>query len=278
MQFSSRATETDSLSSSFLSFSPLIDPAFDHGARLLNPSASAWTLSFSRRLLDLSIALTVLSIFFLPMLAIALCIRLTSRGPAFFSQYRVGRKGNHFRIYKFRTMTDAKVTAGPGLTRDGDVRITRMGRWLRKLKIDELPQFYNVLRGEMSLVGPRPMLPQYLGIANMPYRPGITGAASLAFRREEDLLRRVHPSQMDYFYNRHIRPLKARMDVRYMCRATFGSDLRLIVATFLSCLTTAPPPAFLRRATTRTLAFTSIQARRAAPSTHLNPQPETHRV
>jgi lipopolysaccharide/colanic/teichoic acid biosynthesis glycosyltransferase len=214
-------------------------------ALLEDSSVSAWTLSWSKRLVDLSVALLVLTLLGLPMLAIALCVRLSSPGPAFFAQYRIGRVGRLFRIYKFRTMSSGSENSGPGLTRDGDCRITGVGLWLRKLKLDEFPQFYNVLRGDMSLVGPRPKLPQYLGIANMPYRPGITGAATLAFRHEEEILSRVHPSQMDDFYFRHIQPLKVHIDARYMCRATFWSDMRLIGATFFACL--APAPVVFRR-------------------------------
>lgn len=211
-----------------------------------NPAASAWSLSLSRRLLDASVALLVLLTLGLPMLVVALCVRLTSPGPAFFTQYRVGRKGRLFRIYKFRSMSCNAAATGPGLTRDGDLRVTALGRWLRRLKIDELPQFYNVLRGEMSLVGPRPKLPQYSAIRNMPYRPGITGAATLAFRREEEILRSIPASQIDDFYHTHIQPLKARLDSRYMCRATLGSDLRMIGATLMACLIPAPTPAVLR--------------------------------
>ncbi len=222
---------------------------------LANPTASAWCLSNSRRAFDFSLALLVLVALAVPMLAIALCVRLTSSGPAFFAQYRVGRGGRLFRVYKFRSMKWDARHRGPGLTRSEDCRITAMGRWLRKLKLDELPQFYNVLRGEMSLVGPRPKLPRYTGIVNMPYRPGITGAATLAFRREEGLLSRIHPSLLDDYYNQHIRPLKTRMDVCYMCRATLWSDLRLIGATFLACLAPSPAPLAVRHASTQFIAY-----------------------
>jgi lipopolysaccharide/colanic/teichoic acid biosynthesis glycosyltransferase len=222
---------------------------------LESPTASAWCLSKSRRIFDLSFALLVLAVLAVPMLVIALCVRLTSRGPAFFAQYRVGREGRLFRVYKFRSMTWDAGHRGPGLTRNGDCRITTFGHWLRKLKLDELPQFYNVLCGEMSLVGPRPKLPRYTSIVDMPYRPGITGAATLAFRREEGMLSRVHPSHLDDYYSQHIRPLKTRMDVRYMCRATFWSDLRLIGATFLACLTPSPAPPVVRHASTQFLAY-----------------------
>lgn len=223
---------------------------------LKSPTASSWILSRRRRIFDLLVAIPVLIVFLLPMLAIALLIRLTSPGPAFFVQKRVGRHGRLFSIYKFRTMAVATHGArGPGLTRDGDARITPLGYWLRKFKLDELPQFYNILRGEMSLVGPRPKLTQYEAILNMPYRPGITGAATLAFRCEEEILRSVHPAHLDHFYERRIKPVKARLDARYMCRATLQSDLRLILATFLACITPPRLPASFRKTETNVLTF-----------------------
>ena len=218
---------------------PTIDSASHQVQPIAIPSASAWAVSTSRRALEFFVALAVLTLLALPMLLIALCVRLTSRGPALFVQRRVGRGGKLFGIYKFRSMANGSG-AGPGLTRSGDGRVTAVGRWIRRFKLDELPQFYNVLRGDMSLVGPRPKLPLYESLFNMPYRPGITGAATLAFRNEEEILSAVHASQLDHFYARQIKPLKTRIDIEYMSQATLRSDLRLIAATFLACL--APEP------------------------------------
>jgi lipopolysaccharide/colanic/teichoic acid biosynthesis glycosyltransferase len=202
------------------------------------PLASRWCMSRSKRAVDFLIALAVLALLGLPMLVIAICVRLTSRGPAFFVHKRVGRGGHLFRIYKFRSMT-TDSGAGPGHTRGDDRRITAFGRLLRKFKLDELPQFYNVLRGDMSLVGPRPKLPLHEPIPDMPYRPGITGAATLAFRHEEHILNGVHANQLDHFYDQQIKPLKALMDLHYMSQATLWTDVRMIFATFLVCLAPA---------------------------------------
>jgi lipopolysaccharide/colanic/teichoic acid biosynthesis glycosyltransferase len=213
----------------------------------IEEAASKWCLSLTRRIFDLAVALTVLILFSIPMLLVALAVRLTSNGPALFKQQRVGRGGRLFWIYKFRSMeTIRHGSAGPGLTRDGDTRITPLGRWLRKLKLDELPQFINILRGEMSLVGPRPKLPQYEALQNMPYRPGITGAATLAFRNEEEILRSIHPEHLDSYYAQHIQPLKAHLDARYMCAATLRSDLSLIANTFIACIAPERVPTVMR--------------------------------
>jgi lipopolysaccharide/colanic/teichoic acid biosynthesis glycosyltransferase len=287
MQHASRALESSSVIASPLPVTAL--PVVQHGApdyqahlqnslrvnpsavnhRLKSPSASAWCLSNSKRVLDLLLALPILIVLAVPMLAIALCVRLTSRGPAFFAQDRVGCGGCLFRVYKFRSMKWDADRRGPGLTKGGDCRITPLGRWLRKLKLDELPQFYNVLRGEMSLVGPRPKLPRFTGIVNMPYRPGITGAATLAFRHEEEMLSRIHPSLMDNYYSQHIRPLKTRIDVRYMCRATFWSDLRLIGATFLACLAPSTAPPVVRHASAQFLVYAQQTAQQVGAAKSL---------
>jgi lipopolysaccharide/colanic/teichoic acid biosynthesis glycosyltransferase len=241
MQLSGRVFDPSTVSASPSPLPALPHPAAAapvYAAWIENPSASTWSLSCSKRLFDISVAFLTLIAFAIPISVIALCVRLSSNGPALFVQNRLGRKGRLFNIYKFRSMAVASEQGfRPGLTKDGDKRITKIGRWLRKLKLDELPQLYNVLRGDMSLVGPRPKLPQYAAITDMPYRPGITGAATLAFRREEEILSHVHPDNLDLFYNRQIRPLKTRIDTRYMCRATFWSDLRLIAATLVACLT-----------------------------------------
>ncbi|HUB28066.1 MAG TPA: sugar transferase [Terracidiphilus sp.] len=214
------------------------------GNCLNTPPASPWTLSRTRRILDLLIASIALVFFAAPMTVLAICVRLTSEGGALFIQERMGRSGRLFRIYKFRSMVQRPANEpGMGITRGGDHRVTAMGRFMRAFKLDELPQFYNILRGDMSLVGPRPKLPQHTALSNMPYRPGLTGWATVAFRREEELLRTIDPQKMLAFYMERLNPLKAQLDACYMCRATFASDFRILLATLLGCLIPSHAPA-----------------------------------
>ncbi|MGA9884337.1 MAG: sugar transferase [Candidatus Acidiferrales bacterium] len=171
---------------------------------------------------------------------VCIVVRLTSKGPALFRQKRVGLNGRLFTVYKFRTMIVQDHKEGPGLTRNGDTRLTFVGKALRKLKLDEIPQFYNVLRGDMSLVGPRPKLPEYSVASDWRYRPGITGLATLAFRHEEEMLQDIPGDELDTFYDSEIRPRKARLDRRYMRKASFASDFTIIWKTAAACLSPKP--------------------------------------
>jgi lipopolysaccharide/colanic/teichoic acid biosynthesis glycosyltransferase len=230
---------------------PLLVPTCDDQIREVVveiPNPSKWTMSVAKRILDLSVAFLALILLAVPLLAIAVCVRLSSRGPALFIQGRVGRGGRLFAIYKFRSMAVGS-NAGLALTRSGDIRVTSFGSWMRRFKLDELPQFYNILRGEMSLVGPRPKLPFFESLVNMPYRPGITGAATLAFRSEEEILSTVQISQLEQFYAREIKPLKAQLDTQYMSNATFWSDMGLIAKTFLTCIAPGKASSMVERGT-----------------------------
>jgi lipopolysaccharide/colanic/teichoic acid biosynthesis glycosyltransferase len=169
------------------------------------------------------------------LLAVAIAIRLDDGGPVFFRQERVGRRGRPFRILKFRTMrTDAERRGGP-LTVAKDPRITRMGAFLRRTKIDELPQLVNVVLGEMSLVGPRPEVPRYVASydarqrAVLEVRPGITDPASIAFRNENDLL--AGSADPEGVYLREIMPAKLEMNLTYLERRSLAADIGIILQT-----------------------------------------------
>jgi len=168
------------------------------------------------------------------MLLAALMVRWGSPGPVFFRQRRMGRNGHEFTLYKFRSMCPRKDN-NSCITVSGDVRITPVGALLRRYKLDELPQFWNVLRGDMSLVGPRPKLPHHEAL-RLACRPGITGAATLAFRNEEEFLSEIPKEQLEAFYESFVKPAKAHLDLEYMRTATFGTDLKILWRTATACL------------------------------------------
>jgi lipopolysaccharide/colanic/teichoic acid biosynthesis glycosyltransferase len=175
----------------------------------------------------------------LPILALAAAaIRLTSPGPAFFRQERVGRSGRPFFLLKLRTM---KVEDGPQVTASGDPRVTGVGRFLRKTKLDEMPQLWNVVRGEMALVGPRPEVATYVDFSDPAWRkvletrPGITDPVSLRLRFEEELLASA-PGDRGEFYRQVMVPFKVRKYIEYQSIRTPWSDLGVLLQTVLSGL------------------------------------------
>lgn len=196
-----------------------------HSSRL-----SSWCASNWKRCFDLLCIIPGLILVAPALGIIAIAVRLTSPGPVIFRQQRVGQNRKLFTIYKFRTMVQNSEALGPGHTAKGDPRVTLVGRVLRRFKLDELPQLYNVLRGDMSLVGPRPKLPNH-DPAAMACRPGVTGAATLAFRFEARILSEVPAERIEGFYQQYIAPHKIRLDSEYMERATVLSDISLLLAT-----------------------------------------------
>jgi lipopolysaccharide/colanic/teichoic acid biosynthesis glycosyltransferase len=189
-----------------------------------------------KRIFDVALS-TVGLVVFSPVLTLAaLWVRIEAGAPVIFKQERVGMKGRSFDIYKFRTM---RPVDGLAITSGGDPRITASGRWLRAFKVDELPQLWNVVRGEMSLVGPRPEVPRYVdewppGARDvvLSVRPGITDPASIRFRNEGELLASSSDPERDYLEK--IMPEKVGMYVEYVERQTLAYDVRLILQTVRS--------------------------------------------
>jgi len=193
--------------------------------------------AIAKRALDVSAALAGLMLCAPVMLAAAVLVKLSSPGPVIFRQQRVGRGFRPFWIYKFRTMHQDAPSRGRPITVDGDPRITAVGRWLRKTKVDELPQLFNVLLGQMCLVGPRPEAPRYVELFRRDYeeilrvRPGITDLASIKYRDEAALLAQADDPEREYV--ERILPDKLRLARQYIRRSSPAFDLWLMAATVL---------------------------------------------
>jgi len=188
-----------------------------------------------KRIFDLVVAGIGLVMLLPWFVLVIILIRLDDGGPAFFRQVRVGHNGKPFRIWKFRTMRVDAEQRGGLVTAAGDPRVTRVGRLLRRVKFDELPQLMNVVGGEMSLVGPRPEVPYYVEQYSEGQRrvlnlmPGITDPASVAFRDEEMVL--AHFDDQEAAYVREIMPEKIRLNLEYAKHATLWGDIGVILKT-----------------------------------------------
>lgn len=169
---------------------------------------------------------------------IAAAIKLDDGGPVFYRQGRIGKGFCRFRIWKFRSMVPGSDRGGL-LTAPADSRLTRVGRWLRRYKLDELPQLFNVLGGKMQLVGARPEVERYVEMFRPQYslilqdRPGITDPASLVYVREDQIL---SGADMEQQYTQIILPAKLQLSLVYQARRTFGSDLGILLRTFAALI------------------------------------------
>ena len=188
-----------------------------------------------KRLFDFLVVLIAIVLISPILLLIALLIKITDNGPVLFSQERIGLNSQPFTLYKYRSMRPMGTSEGPAVTAKGDARITPIGRLLRKTKLDELPQLFNVLIGDMSLVGPRPEVGRYVDMFRDDYktvlsvRPGITDYAAIEYRNEEAVLARDPDPQEAYA--KEILPAKILLYKKYIAELSFLTDLTIIVRT-----------------------------------------------
>lgn len=193
-----------------------------------------------KRFFDLAVALSALVLLSPILILVGAAIAITSGLPVLFTQVRVGRANNAFVLYKFRTMRNDDPR--PRITTRNDQRITPLGNLLRKTKVDELPQLVNVIKGDMSLVGPRPEVPEYVEQFSdsfatvLTVRPGLTGAASVVYRNEAAVLEAADDPLRCYV--EEVLPHKLEIEIEYVKNHSLGGDLRILVATFASILGT----------------------------------------
>jgi lipopolysaccharide/colanic/teichoic acid biosynthesis glycosyltransferase len=190
---------------------------------------------YGKRIFDVAtsiIGLIVLLPFFI---IIAILIKLNDKGPIFYKQKRMGQNFKPFELLKFRTMVVNADKIGPAVTKDGDPRITKIGKFLRKTKLDELPQLWNVIRGDMSIVGPRPEVEKYIQYYEDDYkeilkvRPGITDYATIKFRNEEEILSKYNDTESAYI--KYVLPEKIKLYKTYIKEIGFFTDLKIIFWT-----------------------------------------------
>lgn len=190
-----------------------------------------------KRLFDIIVSLTLLILLSPVLVLVGLLVALDSPGPILYGGRRVGKDGKVFSVLKFRTMVTGADRMGPALTGGSDARVTKVGKFLRKWKLDEVPQFYNVLCGEMSLVGPRPEAPRYVNLYTdeerlvLSVKPGVTGISQVFFRNEESLLQRDDAEQ---FYVGFLMREKLKFDLAYVKHHSFLIDLGLIGITIVA--------------------------------------------
>lgn len=186
------------------------------------------------RLLDLVASLLGLVLLSPLLLLVAVLVKLDSSGPVFYRAERVGQGGQPFQLYKFRSMVRDADQQGPGITTAGDSRITRLGCLLRRTKIDELPQLWNVCKGDMSLVGPRPEDPRYVALYTpdqrqvLAARPGLTSPASVRYRHEEEVLQ---GADWERVYVEQVMPQKLEIERQYLAQRTLWTDVRVLAHT-----------------------------------------------
>ena len=192
-------------------------------------------INMTKRLFDVIFSLAGIVLLSPVLLLVALLVKLDSKGPVFFRQERIGQGFEPFIIVKFRTMVTDACRKGPLLTSGGDRRITKIGKFLRRTKIDELPQLLNVLKGDMSLVGPRPEVAKYVEIFSddfrevLKVRPGITDFAALEYSDEEEILKKYVDPEEGYI--REILPAKIELYKKYLRERGLLTDIKLIVLT-----------------------------------------------